>query len=43
MVRFGVGRESSGTGQGYRPAHAFANPFKVKPHGPHSHEQSLKH
>jgi len=41
VVRFSVGRTSSGTGAGCIPTHALANPFKVAPHGPYSREESL--
>ena len=40
-VRFSVGRKSSGTGAGCRPLHVLANPFKIKPHGPYTREESL--
>lgn len=41
VVRFSIGRESSGTGPRCSGAHALANPFKVAPHGPYSREQSI--
>lgn len=41
VVRFSVGRRGSGTGAGCVALHALANPFKVKPHGPHEREEAL--
>jgi len=41
VVRFSVGRTSSGTGAGCIPAHALANPFKVAPHGPYAREEAI--
>ena len=41
VVRFSIGRKSSGTGPGCKPAHALANPFKVAPYGSYSREQSI--
>ena len=42
-VRFSIGRESSGTGSGCVPAHALANPFKVKPWGTYERGESISH
>ena len=41
VVRFSVGRASSGKGKGCRAAHALGNPFGIKPHGPYTREESL--
>lgn len=41
MIRFSIGRESSGTGRGCIGVHALGNPFGVKPHGPYTREESL--
>lgn len=41
VVRFSVGRKSSGSGPGCKPAHALGNPFGVKPHGPYTREESI--
>ena len=41
VVRFSVGRRSSGTGAGCVAQHALANPFKVEPYGPHERGEAL--
>lgn len=41
IVRFSVGRKSSGSGPGCKPAHALGNPFGVKAHGPYTREESI--
>lgn len=41
-VRFSIGRDSSGTGAGCVPAHDLANPFKLKPYGPYTRDESLE-
>ena len=41
VIRFSIGRKSSGTGRGCIGVHALGNPFGVKPHGPYTREESL--
>lgn len=41
VVRFSIGRKSSGSGPGCKPAHALGNPFGVRPHGPYTREESI--
>ena len=43
VVRFSVGRRSSGTGTGCVALHALANPFKVEPYGPYERGEALLH
>lgn len=40
-VRFSIGRASSKTGPGCVPAHGLANPFKLKPYGTYTSEESV--
>lgn len=42
VVRFSVGRKSSGTGSGCVPLHALANPFKVKPYGNLERDEAIE-
>lgn len=41
VERFSIGRKSSGTGPGCKPAHALGNPFGVQPHGLYTREESI--